>query len=371
MIQERGYPMNPIPDPDSDLLVWAVSEENPRNGEGDVLELPDGRLFLAYTRFDAGGDEAPAVIRGAFSDDGGKTWRDEYTVQENIGQCNVMCANLLTLQDGRVALVFNVKNGQVVGQLDCRAHIIYSSDGCRTWTDPSPICRDEGRYYVLENSRLVQLSTGRIIVPMALLVATDPWWFAACCAYSDDGGEHWRMSEFAAPRDRLRAGMVETGVVELDRSKRVFPVQGDGPVLLMYGRSCYGQILHGLSYDGGVSWTSPEPLGPHSPISPSLMKRLTTGDLVLIWNAQDRRQAHPEWRAPLTAAISQDEGQTWIHVRDIEPDIRTTYCYPSLTCTRRGTAILTYYRGRRWNGAHRNLSEMVLRILDLDWFYQG
>ena len=44
--------------------------------------------------------------------------------------------------------------------------IIFSSDNCATWSAPQPICADVGRYYVLENSRLVQLSTGRIIFPI-------------------------------------------------------------------------------------------------------------------------------------------------------------------------------------------------------------
>jgi sialidase-1 len=352
-------------------VVWPVSDSNPRNGEGDVLELPDGTLFFAYTRFDAGGDEAPAVIRGAFSDDGGKSWRDEYTVQESVGRCNVMCVNLLTLQDGRVALVFAVKNGQEVGDLDCRPYIIYSGDSCATWSPPQAICTDVGRYYVLENSRLVQLSSGRIIVPLALLIATDPWWFAACCAYSDDSGATWRMSEFAAAMDRQRTGMVETGVVELDPERRQVRGAADSaPALLMYGRSCYGQILHCLSTHAGLTWSTPEPLGPRSPVSPSLIKRLPTGDLVLVWNAQDRRQALPEWRSPLTAAISRDEGQTWVNVRDIEPDISTTYCYPSLTTTSKDTVVLTYYRGRQRKGSHRNLYEMVLRVLDTNWFYE-
>ena len=346
---------------DEGRVIWPTSPGNPRNGEGDVLELADGTLFLAYTRFDAGGDEAPAVIRGVFSDDGGRTWRDEHTVQPNIGRCNVMCANLLTLQDGRAALAFLVKNGQEVGDLDCRPYIIYSEDQCATWSEPQAVCGDVGRYYVLENSRLVQLSSGRILVPLALGVATNPWWFAPCCALSDDGGTTWRMGEFAPAMDRRRTGMVESGVVELDPARRTVRGASPGsPPLLMYGRSGQGQILHCLSTNGGVTWSPPEPLGPRSPVSPQLIKRLSTGDLALIWNAQDRRQALPEWRAPLTAAVSADEGQTWTHVRDIESDLSTTYCYPSLTCTRRGTVIVTYYRGL----------ELVLRVLDLDWFYE-
>jgi hypothetical protein len=358
-------------DKKTDSVVWTTSESNPRNGEGDVIELPDGRLFLAYTRFyGGGGDESSAEIRGTFSDDGGRTWSKEHVIQENIGRCNVMCANLLVLGDGRIALAFAVKNGQVPGEFDCRPYIKFSNDNCSTWTNPEPICSDGNRYYVVENSRLVQLSTGRIIFPIALLIATDPWWFAGCCAYSDDGGKIWKMSEFAAARDYPTPGFVENGVIEIDTERRSFPNNSDNPVLLMYARSCYGQILHSFSYNGGITWTDPIPLGPHAPISPCLIKRIpSTGDLLLIWNAVDRRQALPEWRSPLTAAISRDEGQTWMHVRDIEPDISNTYCYPSLTFTKDNKAIITYYRGERVNGVQRNLREMKLIILPVEWFY--
>ena len=358
-------------DKEIDACVWPTSEANPRNGEGDVVELADGRLFLAYTYFYGGGhDESPAEIRGSFSSDGGRSWSEEHVVQTNIGACNVMCTNLLVLADGRVALVFAVKNGQGPGDFDLRPFIKYSSDACATWTEPEAICKDGNRYYVLENSRLLQLSTGRIVFPIALLIATDPWWFVGCCAYSDDAGKTWKMSEFAAPRDYPNTGFVENGIVEIDTSRRSFSGSTGEPVLLMYARSSKGEILHSISVKAGITWSKPEPLGPKSPISPSMMKRVpSTGDLLLIWNAVDRRDALPQWRSPLTAAISKDEGQTWINIRDIESDITTTYCYPSLTFTRDNTAVVSYYRGERINGRQGNLREMVLRVLPVDWFY--
>ena len=324
------------------VCIWPTSDENPRNGEGDVIELSGGRLFFAYSYFYGGGeDESAALVKGTFSDDGGKSWSEESVVQENTGRCNVMCTNLLRLQDGRIAMVFAIKNGQEPGELDCRPYIKYSNDECVSWTEPEPVCADSNRYYVIENSRLLQLSTGRIVFPVALLMATDPWWFAGCCAYSDDDGKSWKMSEFAAARDYPVQGFVENGIVELDTTRRQFREDGKGPFLLMYARTFGGEILNSISRDGGVSWSRPTPLGPKAPASPSLMKRIpSTGDLLLIWNAVDRRQALPAWRSPLTAAISKDEGQTWIHVRDIEPDISTTYCYPSVTFTRDNPAIL-------------------------------
>jgi sialidase-1 len=355
--------------------VWKTSEENPRNGEADAIQLADGRLFLAYTYFYGGGhDESAAEIRGCYSEDGGRTWSDEHVIQENIGLCNVMCVNLLELDDGRIAFVFAVKSGQVPGEFDCRPFIKYSTDSCLTWSEPTAMSPDANRYYVLENSRLIQLSNGRILFPIALLIATNPWWFAGCCVYSDDSGESWKVGEFAAARDYPIAGFVENGVVEIDTSRRT--VRGASrqntvePVVLMYARSSRGEILHCFSVNGGITWSEPEPLGPKSPISPSMVKRIpSTGDLLLIWNAVDRRTAHPQWRSPLTAAISKDEGQTWINMRDIEPNIETTYCYPSLTFTREDTVVLTYYRGEHIDGGQHNLREMVVRVLPVSWFY--
>ena len=51
------------------LLVIEPSKESPRNSEGDVVELKDGRLLLAYSRFTGGGsDNATAHISRRIAD---------------------------------------------------------------------------------------------------------------------------------------------------------------------------------------------------------------------------------------------------------------------------------------------------------------
>ena len=354
-----------------ETILRPTSEANPRNNEGDIIELHPGHLFLAYSYFYGGGnDESAAEIRGAFSADGGRSWSRDHSVQKNIGSCNVMCTNLLRLKDGRVALVFAVKNGQEPGDFDCRPYIVYSRDDCETWTKPEAICADANRYYVIENSRLIQLSSGRILVPIGLLVDTHPWWNVGCCAYSDDSGATWKISEFAAARDYPSQGFVETCAFEIDPTRRSFPGGDGSPAVMMYARTCNGQILHSVSTNGGITWSEPAPLGPKSPASPCLVKRIpSTGDILLIWNAVDRRQALPEWRSPLTTAISKDEGQTWVHVRDLEADTTTTYCYPSVTFTHDDHALVTYYVGERVGGRHFNLRALKLNIVPVKWLY--
>ncbi|MCK5369224.1 MAG: exo-alpha-sialidase, partial [Cyclobacteriaceae bacterium] len=51
---------------------------NPRNSEGDFIQLKDGRILFVYTHFTGGtGDHASAYLAGRFSNDGGETWTNE------------------------------------------------------------------------------------------------------------------------------------------------------------------------------------------------------------------------------------------------------------------------------------------------------
>ncbi|NQT53667.1 exo-alpha-sialidase, partial [bacterium] len=70
---------------------------NPRNSEGDFVQLKDGRLLFVYTHFTGGGsDHARAHLAGRFSADGGRTWTaDDVVVVPNEGTMNVMSASLL------------------------------------------------------------------------------------------------------------------------------------------------------------------------------------------------------------------------------------------------------------------------------------
>ena len=69
---------------------------HPRNTEASLLVREDGSYLLAYTEFYGGGeDDAGANIVSVLSRDGGATWGDKRTLQENIGGCNVMSPPLL------------------------------------------------------------------------------------------------------------------------------------------------------------------------------------------------------------------------------------------------------------------------------------
>ncbi len=138
---------------------------NPRNSEGDFIELKDGRILLIYSHFTGGGsDHAAGHLAARTSSDQGKTWTDKDTIiVEKEGGFNVMSISLLRLQSGEIALFYLRKNSLT----DCRPMMRLSRDEGQSWSEPV-LCISEVGYNVLNNDRAVQLKSGRLVLPVAL-----------------------------------------------------------------------------------------------------------------------------------------------------------------------------------------------------------
>ncbi len=149
------------------VLSLEPGPDNPRNSEGDFIDLKDGRILFVYTRYtgDAGGDHAPAFLAGRYSGDGGKTWTTaDKTILENEGGMNVMSVSLLRLKNGAIALFYLRKNSEE----DCIPMMRISTDETATWSAPVPCITDKQGYFVLNNNRVIQLKNGRLLLAVAL-----------------------------------------------------------------------------------------------------------------------------------------------------------------------------------------------------------
>ncbi|MCX5644005.1 MAG: sialidase family protein [Phycisphaerae bacterium] len=307
------------------LLTIEPGKENPRNSEGDIIELKDGRLCLIYTRFTGGGgDDAAADLALRVSQDRGQTWSDDKIVVRHTGGLNVMSVSLLRLASGDIALFYLRKTSQE----DCRPMMCLSTDEARTWSEPTVCITDEMGYYVLNNDRAVQLHSGRLVLPVAWHQGPGRKRDTAgviMCYLSDDNGKTWRRSKDSfqghAPSGQ-RITVQEPGVVELKDSR-----------LMMYMRTDAGSQYLCHSQDGGETWSKAEPSPLASPLSPASIKRIpSTGDLLCVWN--DHSGAHPYpagRRTPLCLAISKDEGKTWSRSQVIEDNPDGWYCYTAIT----------------------------------------
>src|SRR5690606_16660809 len=148
------------------VLDLLSSESNPRNSEGDFITLQDGRVLFAYTRFmDSSSDHAPAQIMGRYSEDQGQTWtQEDELIVDNEGGQNVMSVSFLRLQNGDLGLFYARKNSLD----DLIPFLRISKDEAKSWSEPHPIITDQNGYFVLNNDRVIQLESGRLLVPVSL-----------------------------------------------------------------------------------------------------------------------------------------------------------------------------------------------------------
>ncbi len=322
---------------------------NPRNSEGDFVTLKDGRILFIYSRYTgkSGGDNASAYLAGRYSTDGGKTWGSKditFVVQE--GKMNVMSVSLLRLQDGRIALFYLRKNSVD----DCIPVIRISEDEAESWSDPQPCIKDKKGYFVVANNRVIQLSSGRIVMPVAeMKPGTEGYseYSEISAYYSDDYGRSW-IGGMAVPNPE-KILVQEPEIIELR----------DGKIMMLV-RTDKGVQYKAVSADKGEKWS---PFGKSniiSPLSPVALARIpSTGDILLVWNNNGTDQK----RTPLCMAVSKDETVTWEHMKTIENDPAGSFCYPAVQF--QGENLLLNY----WNRADKNNSSSDIRVISIRYLY--
>ena len=327
------------------LLVLRASKDFPRISEGDLVELPDGRLCVVYSRFTGGGgDESAADLAAQTSADGGKTWSPPRIVVKNEGRCNVMSASLLRLKSGELLLCYLRKDSQATS---CNLYVRRSRDQLATLGEPTRVTLLEG-YHVVNNGRVVQLAGGRLIVPAVLHTGFDasgkkvtPFvgQGVPLVYFSDDEGRTWKRDETPiTPTTKRKLTLQENGVVELTDGR-----------LWMYMRTAHGSQYGCWSTDRGLHWSEPQPTPLASPCSPATVGRCPwSGRLACVWN--DYRGDHsftPPHRTPLCLATSSDEGRTWGKSVALESDPKGSFCYTSMTWGR-DRLYLTYGSFNEW-----------------------
>lgn len=342
---------------------------NPRNSEGSFVTLADGRILFAWSRYrgESWADEARADLAVRYSGDGGLTWTaQDRIIIENEGDQNVMSASLLRLQDGRIALFYLRKNNDD----DCQPYLRISTDEGETWSAPKR-CATEKGYYCLLNDQAVQITTGRIILPVSSHRVTREKNRGSAIVYfiSDDAGDSWRQAHDTwIPQVRGESRVAEPGIVE----------RRDG-TLYCYARTGLGRQWESTSLDRGESWTAPRRSRFRCAQAPMNIKRIpATGDLLAVWNDLTPRWGVPKkrmvhgwaqdssWgRTPLVIAISKDDGHSWRHAQAIENDPLCGFCYPAVHFTT-DAVLLAYCCGGPDSGV---LQDLCVRRIPLERLY--
>ncbi|MEW4562074.1 sialidase family protein [Bremerella sp. JC770] len=334
------------------VLTQETGPGNPRNSEGAFVTLKDGRILYVYTRFlgTHSGDDAQGYLASCFSDDGGRTWQEsDKPLFPKEGKENDMSVSMLRLVDGRIALFYLVKNSI----MDCKVRMRISEDEAKTWSDSIDCMPGEENYFVVNNDRVIQTPSGRLIMPAAAHVRDGKWHGAAdiVCFLSDDAGKTWRRAK------QTLEGRRENGTRYITQEPGVVQLK-DGRVML-WVRTDLGVQSVCYSEDEAETFTPLAPWNLRSPVSPASIKRIpSTGDLLVIWNDSGTRQ-----RSPLSSAISKDDGKTWEHQNTLEADPKGWYCYTAIHFTKEH-ALLSY-----WDMADKQIETKVVRV-PIDWLYR-
>ena len=348
--------LNHLPNPEL-VLSLAPSENNPRNSEGDFITLKNGRILFIYSHFygNTPSDFAPGYLAQRYSDDGGKSWSNQdKLVVENDAQMSVRSVSLLRLGNGSIGLFYMRQNTDS----DNIPHMRISKDEAKTWSEATPCITDKKGYFVLNNDRVIQLKSGRLIVPVSLHKTPETKWSAngrIWTYYSDDNGNSWKYGkEVENPENVL---LQEPGVVELKEGR-----------ILMFMRTDEGVQYQSFSNDKGESWTAAKPGNIPSPRSPVSIERIpSTGDLLLVWNNNDgSNQAIAKKRTPLNTAVSRDEGKTWDNTRTLENDPAGWFCYTAIHFES-DSLLLGYCAGNKQEGT--GLSVTHITRLPTMWLY--
>jgi predicted neuraminidase len=346
------------------LVVREPTELYPRNSEGDIIKLKDGRLCLVYTRFTGGTrDHSSAdLAMHIFDDQGRALFSEDRVLVSNEGKCNVMSVSIVRLKNNELLLFYLRKEDR---RRSCNMFVRRSADEFETLSQPVRVTLLEG-YHVVNNDRVVQLSTGRLIVPAALHTGFDETGTKVSefsgkglpiVYYSDDQGHTWQKSNTTVtPISERELVLQEPGVVELKDGR-----------LWMFMRTTHGFQYGCYSKDGGITWSQPKPTNLSSPCSPATIERAPwTGDLLCVWN--DHSGAHPfpaGRRTPLCIAISKNDGKTWNKSRVIEANPDGWFCYTAMAFVE-DRVILGYCAGDKQVGG---LNRLRVMAITKDWLY--
>lgn len=218
---------------------------------------------------------------------------------------------LFKAPDGKVILYFKV--GKEIP--DWETWYTETTDNGETWSEARElVAGDRGGRGPVKNKSIV-LSNGDWLAPASH--EGEEW--LAFVDRSTDGGKTWTQEEYVAmDRENLRGkGAIQPTLWESE--------PGHVHMLL---RTSSGFIGRSDSEDYGKTWSEMYDIGLPNPNSGIDLVKMPDGALVLAYNPDDKQWGD---RAPLTLAVSEDNGETWPVKVNIETGVPDDeFSYPSV-----------------------------------------
>ena len=351
----------------------------------DIIELADGKLFMATTR--------DKKHLGAHSTDDGRNWSEPFEMKDAAGNAVAPAGlgSLLLLKSGGLGYYWNA---------DYHFYFRVSNDEGRTWTTPISTGPWGAHAYGAANDRGIVLKTGRIVIPAAwrmdgprspeegnnpLGLDIEETLCYSFSLYSDDEGKTWKRSrnvvftvlEGKYPSFPLNvSSRGKSGFSNFEEPSVVELSNGD---LMMCGRNPLGRLFvsHSVTKPkpwaqsnhcywntavepdpaggAGVVWRQPVPTPLAAARAPSELKYIPKLKAILcIWNQVSVKEivdGHSRHR--LTTALSFDDGKTWKHFRNLDSLDDVAYIEPPAVKDLHGVYGYHYYQPKDRKRYHR------------------
>lgn len=297
-----------------------------------IILLPDGNLMAFVSRK----NDPERMVYARFSKDNGETWSELaplFNLKQFPGDLPYVVEAIPDRRGEIHAFLLAQWRPDARGEGERGGPGTYNgvridvwhartSGGRARWQEPR--CIWEGYTGALNSS--VLLRSGRILLPFSYYVPrtwgnrgtgldafTFMGMFNATLLYSDDDGATWRQAndlKVVTPDISYAYGACEPVALEL----------ADGRVWMLI-RTQMGRFYEAFSADG-ATWSRAQPSRIVSSDSPAGLARLSDGRIALVWNNCLRDPYAYGGRQVIHAAISEDEGQTWLGCREVGRDPR-------------------------------------------------
>lgn len=307
-----------------------VVPERTWQGIPGLERTAQGRVFVSWF---TGGVKEPApenTVVLAYSDDAGQTFTEPQAMAAPSGDTRCFDPTLWIDPQGRLWYIFNR------GNKTRATHDVHARICDEPQADP-PVFGNEFRIgldapYAFRMNKVTVLSSGEWIMPVTLANEPIDDWFAGPkqlqgVGISKDRGKTWKLhGAVKAPHWAL-----ECMITEL-RDQRLW----------MLIRTGSGVLWESFSTDNGRSWSDGQPTTIASPGSRFFIRRLASGNLLLVNHYKFKGRSH------LTARLSKDDGATWND--GLLLDERSDVSYPDGVEDRDGLIWITYDRDRKGSG---------------------
>jgi predicted neuraminidase len=270
----------------------------------NLLKLKNGDLLCFWFSGTHEGDSNVAIVISRLTKDS-KQWSKTVEIDHQEGRS---FQNPVAFQtpSGRIWLLHT---SQPAGEWQTNAEVLYltSDDDGQTWTIPHPLFTQPGSF---TRHPPILISKKHWLLPIYYTPSrsiTD----GAESNYSavkltKDGGKSWQ--ECKIPQSN---GLVQETIARL----------ANGHFLGLF-RSRYADFIYKSTSDDGCDWTAPTPTHLPNNNSSIQLAKLRDGSLVLAFNNSSAGTTHEKTatsaRKPLSIALSEDGGETWPWIRDIE-----------------------------------------------------